>query len=80
MHNGLFEPEIFIVKAINLQLLQSYMLSDAPLSGRPLALPTNIRLGWKGLPRTKTLVYYENSKITAVNSFIVQATVNQATV
>jgi len=30
------------------------------LQGRPLALPTNIRLGWKGLPRTNTLAYYEN--------------------
>jgi hypothetical protein len=26
-----------------------------------LALPTNIRLGWKGLPGTNTLSYYENS-------------------
>jgi hypothetical protein len=25
-------------------------LSDAPLSGRLLALPANVRLGWKGLP------------------------------
>jgi hypothetical protein len=25
-------------------------LSGAPLEGRLLALPTNIRLGWKGLP------------------------------
>ncbi len=22
--------------------------------------PTNIRLGWKGLPETNTLAYYEN--------------------
>jgi hypothetical protein len=28
--------------------------------GRPLALPTNIRPGWKGLPGTNTLAYYEN--------------------
>ena len=25
-----------------------------------LALPTNIRLGWKRLPGTNTLAYYEN--------------------
>jgi hypothetical protein len=25
------------------------------------ALPANIRLGWKGLPGTNTLVYCENS-------------------
>jgi hypothetical protein len=24
------------------------------------ALPANIRLGWKGLPRTNTLANYEN--------------------
>ncbi len=31
---------------------------EAPF--RPLALPANIRLGWKGLPETNTLAYYEN--------------------
>ncbi len=41
--------------------------------GQTLALPANIRLGWKGLPGTNTLVYYENPYITAVKSFIVQA-------
>jgi len=35
-------------------------LSGAPLYGRPLALPTNIRLGWKSLPGPNTLTYYEN--------------------
>jgi hypothetical protein len=29
-------------------------------SGRLLASPTNIRQGWKGLPGTITLAYYEN--------------------
>jgi hypothetical protein len=41
--------------------------------GKTLALPANIRLGWKGLPRTNTLAYYENLQITPVKSFIVQA-------
>jgi hypothetical protein len=45
-------------------------LSGAPFKGSPLALPTNIRLGWKGLPGTNTLAYYENWQITAVKSFI----------
>jgi hypothetical protein len=36
-------------------------LSSAPLKGRPLALTTNIRLGWKGLPGTNTPAYYEKS-------------------
>ncbi len=35
-------------------------LSDAPLLGRLLALPTNIRLGWQYLLETNTLAYYEN--------------------
>jgi hypothetical protein len=36
-------------------------LSDSPLLGRPLELPTNIRLGWKVLQETNTLAYYEYS-------------------
>ncbi len=36
-------------------------------------LNTNIRLGWKGLPGTNTLAYYENSSITAVKGFITLA-------
>jgi hypothetical protein len=28
--------------------------------GQALALPANIRLGWKGFPGTNTLAYYEN--------------------
>jgi hypothetical protein len=34
-----------------------------------MALPTNNRLGWKGLPWTNTLAYYENSEIAAVKIF-----------
>ncbi len=41
--------------------------------GKALALPANIRLGWKDSPRTNILAYYENPYITAVKSFIVQA-------
>jgi hypothetical protein len=41
--------------------------------GQAPALPVNIRLGWKGLPETNTLAYYENPLITAAKSFIVQA-------
>ncbi len=29
-----------------------------------LALPTNVRLGWKCSPRTNTVAYYENVQIT----------------
>jgi hypothetical protein len=40
---------------------------------RILALSTNIRLGWRGLPGTNTLAYYDNPQITAVKSFTVDA-------
>jgi hypothetical protein len=29
--------------------------------GKALALPANIRLGWKGLPGTNALAYYEKA-------------------
>jgi hypothetical protein len=35
-------------------------LSSAPLKVRLLASPTIIRQGWKGLPGSNTLAYYEN--------------------
>jgi hypothetical protein len=45
-------------------------LLGALLQGRLLALPSNNRLGWKGLPVTNTLAFYENSKITAIKRLI----------
>jgi len=46
--------------------------SEAPFMcstlGLAPTLPITIRLGWKGLPETNTLAYYENPEITAVNS------------
>jgi hypothetical protein len=44
--------------------------SGAPLQSRLNALPTNIRLGWKCLPRTNALAFYKNLQIMAVKSFI----------
>ncbi len=41
-------------------------LSGAPLLGRLLALPTNTRIGLKGLSGTNTLAYYGNPYITTV--------------
>jgi hypothetical protein len=35
-----------------------------------LALPVDIRIGWKGFPGTFTLAYYEVSSIAHVKSFI----------
>jgi len=49
-----------------------------PLRGsshrQALALPTNIRLCWKGLPRTNALAYCEKPSHTAIKSFITLAT------
>jgi hypothetical protein len=44
-------------------------LKGASLGQAP-ALLTNIRLGWKGLPGTNTLAYYEHSQLTDVKRFI----------
>jgi hypothetical protein len=43
---------MFVGKASSLTYSEALRLS--------LALITNIKLGWKGLPGTKTLAYYEN--------------------
>ncbi len=40
---------------------------------RFIALPTNIRLGWKWTKFVKTLANYDTATITTVTSFIVQA-------
>jgi hypothetical protein len=51
---------------------RSLPLNGAPeryITGVSKALPTNIRLGWKGMPRTNTLAYYKNSQITTVKMF-----------
>jgi hypothetical protein len=42
-------------------------------NGKFLALPANIRLGWKGLPGTNTLAYHDTATIMTVKSFIGQA-------
>jgi hypothetical protein len=36
-------------------------LSGSPLLGIIMALPSNIRIGWKDLPGTNTLAYYKHS-------------------
>jgi hypothetical protein len=35
------------------------------------ALLANIRLGWKGLPETNNLAYYEQVKVTAIKDFTI---------
>ncbi len=48
----------------------SERLPGAPLSGRLLALPTNIRLDRKGILGISALVYYKHTSIMAVKSLI----------
>ncbi len=50
-------------------------LSGAPLYGKPLPLPTNINIGWKGLPGTKALAHYVNLYINAIKRFLGSAPV-----
>jgi len=47
-------------------------LSEAPLWGRLLALPTNIRLGCKSLQGTNTLAYYAKVKLRAPKNCILE--------
>ncbi len=43
-------------------------LSIAPLKSRLLALPTNIRLGWKGLPIIRKSINYDCKKMYRIGS------------
>jgi hypothetical protein len=43
---------------------ESFPFEEPLRCSRLLALPSNSRLGWKGLPGTNTLAYYENEYIT----------------
>jgi hypothetical protein len=43
--------------------------SGTPLLSRLMALATNTKLGWKGLPKANTLAYYEHSKIADIKTF-----------
>jgi hypothetical protein len=45
-------------------------LSSDALLGKLLAIPANIRSGWKSLLGANTLAYYEQSSITALKSFL----------
>jgi len=49
-----FVPDRFVAKASNPSLS---VTSKSALLEQTLALPTNIRLGWKGLPGTNTSLF-----------------------
>jgi hypothetical protein len=36
-----------------------------------LALPTNIKLGWKWMAETNALAYYDSATVTSIKSLIV---------
>jgi hypothetical protein len=50
---------MFVDKARSLPLSRELELKGASLRSAP-TLPENIRLDWKGLPRTNTQAYSEN--------------------
>jgi hypothetical protein len=54
---------------------EAYPNSGAPLKGRLLALPTNNRLGWKGLSGANNLTHYKNSQLTDIKKLITCAQV-----
>ncbi len=54
-----FQHSLMFVSKV--ELSQVKYLKGAPLWDRLLASPANVRLGWKALPGTITLAYYENS-------------------
>ncbi len=45
-------------------------LKEAPLLGKLLTIPTNVRLVWKGLTETNALAYYEHSYVTDAKSLM----------
>jgi hypothetical protein len=49
---------------------KSFVANKVLHLGKLRAIPTNIRLGCKGMQETNTLAYSENSSITNVNFFI----------
>jgi hypothetical protein len=54
-----FQPNLMFVGEAR-SLPKSGASERALHSGRPRPYIANIRLGWKGLPGTNTLAYYEN--------------------
>ncbi len=46
-------------------------LSDTPHQGSLLALPTNVRQGWKSLPGTNTLAYWFHSQVTKKINYVI---------
>ncbi len=51
------------------EYLRLKALKGASLGYAP-ALATTFRIGWKGLPATRTLAYYEHYESTALKGFI----------
>jgi hypothetical protein len=49
------------------------LLSGVAFWGRLLALSTNIKLGWKGLPCTNTIACYAHLKVAFVKRLITMA-------
>ncbi len=60
-----FQPSLFFFPVRPKPTRVKY-LSGAPLEGRFLSLPSNIRLGTKGLPGPNTPAYHKELQITVI--------------
>jgi hypothetical protein len=67
-----FQPSPMFSERLELTLVEQ--VSGGPLYGKLLVLPATISLGWKGMPWTNSLAYYEHSQITEEKSFITLGT------
>ncbi len=59
-----FQPSLVYLNSLTMEYLKGVSL------GYVLALLGNIRLGWKGLPETNPVAYYEHTLIADVKCFI----------
>jgi hypothetical protein len=66
----MLKPQVILIVIIRPELTRVKHLSGAPLYGKLLASPANIRLDWKGLPRTNTLVNYYMPVMLKINALI----------
>jgi hypothetical protein len=60
--NKPFHPSLIFASKAN--SAQGEHNSGAPLKGKLLALPANVRLGRKGLPGTNDVAYFDSSSVT----------------
>ncbi len=61
LYGRLLESRLLEGRLLEGRLLEGRLLEGRLLEGRLLASPTNIRIGWKGLPGTNAIAYYQKT-------------------